>query len=63
MTAWLAGVPDGAILMCHPAGPAPAHADSAAARQAELAYLAGPRWPEALARAGVQLARGAAALA
>ena len=63
MTAWLADVPDGAILMCHPAGPAPAQADSAAARQAELAYLAGPRWPEALARAGVQLARGAAALA
>ena len=64
MQAWLAQVPDsGALLFCHPGqvsvgvmgGVADAPDAIAAARQRELAYLAGPDFPFDLAAAGVVL--------
>lgn len=63
MAAWLADAPDGALLMSHPAATALPSDPIGAARLCELAYLASPAWPQALARAGLQLARGAEALA
>lgn len=63
MTVWLAQVPDGALLMCHPALAAAAPDAIGLARQREMAFLASPAWPQALARAGVRLARGSEVLA
>ena len=61
MRAWLAQVPEqGALLFCHPGRPSDGGGDApdpiAAARQIELAYLAGPDFPRDLAVAGVTLA-------
>ncbi len=59
MRAWLAQVPrSGALLFCHPGQACPAAASDpiAAARQRELAYLAGADFPRDLADAGVVLA-------
>ena len=65
MRAWLAQVPEqGALLFCHPGQPSDSGAAGggdvpdpiAAARQRELAYLAGPDFPRDLAAAGVVLA-------
>ena len=68
MRQWLAQVPEqGALLFCHPGRPSDGglgvggdNGDApdpiAAARQIELAYLAGPDFPRDLAAAGVTLA-------
>ncbi len=59
MQAWLAQVPeDGALLFCHPGQASVGDAPDAiaAARQRELAYLAGDYFPRDLAAAGVVLA-------
>ena len=59
MQAWLAQVPaSGALLFCHPGQPSPGDAPDAiaAARQRELAYLAGADFALDLASAGVMLA-------
>ena len=63
MAFWLGAAPDGALLMCHPAVAAPPTDRIGAARQREMAYLASPAWPQALAQAGIRLARGVDALA
>lgn len=63
MAFWLGASPDGALLMCHPAAAAPLTDRIGAARQREMAYLASPAWPQALAQAGIRLARGVDALA
>ena len=63
MAFWLGASPDGALLMCHPAAEAPPTDRIGAARQREMAYLASPAWPQALAHAGIRLARGVDALA
>ncbi len=58
MARFLSGLPDGSVVMVHPARP---DAELAAldpvvgARGAELAFLSAPAWPAALARAGLQL--------
>ena len=62
MAAWLADAPDGALLMCHPATAAASDVIGPA-RQRELAFLASPAWPQALALAGLRLARGGDVLA
>ena len=61
MRQWLVQVPEqGALLFCHPGRPSDGGGDVpdpiAAARQIELAYLAGPDFPRDLALAGVTLA-------
>jgi predicted glycoside hydrolase/deacetylase ChbG (UPF0249 family) len=65
MRAWLAQVPEqGALLFCHPGRPSGSAAGGdgdapdpiAAARQRELAYLAGPDFPRDLRAAAVVLA-------
>ena len=63
MAVWLADAPDGALLMCHPAATVLPSDPIGPARLRELAYLASPAWPRALAQAGLQLARRGAALA
>jgi hypothetical protein len=58
MQRWLAQVPaTGALLFCHPGRPSADDAPDpiAAARQRELAYLAGDEFPQDLADAGVRL--------
>ena len=59
MERWLAGAPEGGIVMCHPAVRAEADDEIAAARAWEFAYLAGDAFPASLARAGAVLSRGA----
>jgi len=60
MEGWLAQAPAHSIIMCH-AAQAAASADAiGAARAREFAYLGSAAFAAALARAGVQLARGAA---
>ena len=60
MEGWLAQAPAHSIIMCH-AAQAAASADAiGAARAREFAYLGSAAFDAALARAGVQLARGAA---
>ena len=59
MERWLAGAPEGGIVMCHPAQRAEAGDEIGAARGWEFAYLAGDAFPAALARAGALLSRGA----
>jgi len=63
MAAWLADASDGALLMCHPAVTALASDPIGPARLRELAFLASPAWPQALALAGLRLARGGEVLA
>lgn len=58
MERFLVGLPPGGLIMVHPARP---DADLAAldpvvdARMAEMAYLSGPAWPEALSRHDLRL--------
>ena len=63
MAVWLADAPDGALLMCHPAATVLPSDPIGPARLRELAFLAGPAWPQALALAGLRLARGSDVLA
>ena len=60
MAGWLHTAPDDSIIMCHPAQTAVAADAIGAARAREFAYLAGPEFPAALARARAQLVRGGA---
>ena len=57
MGAWLAAMPDGALLMCHPAKPGGGNNDDpiAATRQKEYNYLAGPDFIESCERANAML--------
>ncbi len=57
MAAWLRAAPPLSIIMCHPALKAEAGDVIGAARAQEFAYLSGADFPQALANAGVQLAR------
>ena len=63
MDGWLKAAPAGSILMCHPALSAESGDVIGAARANELAYLSHADFPAALARARVQLVRGASVLA
>lgn len=58
MQGWLHQVPDGTLLMCHPALSADAGDAIGPARAAEYRYLASPAFGDALAAHGVTLARG-----
>ncbi|MBA4503641.1 ChbG/HpnK family deacetylase [Marinobacterium marinum] len=51
MRHWLDTLPDGALIMCHP-GYASSHSALARARDAERAWLAGPRFAAALRDSG-----------
>ena len=62
MAHWLQDAPEAAIVMCHPALRAEAGDEIGPARAWEYAYLASDAFAQALARAGVALARGAAGL-
>ena len=62
MTQWLAQAQTGSIIMCHPGMVAETGDEIGAARVWEHAYLSGDDFPTALAKAGVQLARGQEAL-
>ena len=62
MAHWLQDAPEAAIVMCHPALRAEAGDEIGPARAWEYAYLASDTFTQALARAGVALARGAAGL-
>lgn len=62
MDGWLAGAPAGALLMCHPAAAADPDDEIGVARLREYAYLASGDFAAALARAQVELVRGARAL-
>jgi predicted glycoside hydrolase/deacetylase ChbG (UPF0249 family) len=62
MVHWLQDAPEAAIVMCHPALRAEADDEIGPARAWEYAYLASDAFAQALARAGVALARGAAGL-
>ena len=58
MRRWLAGVEDGAIILCHPGLPGGAPEDPISrARAAEFRYLESPTFPGDCARAGVTLGR------
>ena len=61
MQGWLAQAPAHSVIMCHPAqAQAPVSGDAiGAARAREFTYLGSAAFAEALATAGVQLARGA----
>jgi predicted glycoside hydrolase/deacetylase ChbG (UPF0249 family) len=62
MRTWLAGVPDDAIIMCHPGFAANDPADpSAKARPSEFTYLNSEAFLERLTEAGVELSRFRAA--
>ena len=58
MQRWLRAAPAGTVLMCHPAERAGADDPIGAARVREGAYLASAAFAQALADAGVRLARG-----
>jgi chitin disaccharide deacetylase len=58
MAHWLTQAPPGSIVMCHPALSAPADDSIGAARMWEQAHLASADFSNALAQAGVRLARG-----
>ena len=62
MAHWLQDAPEAAIVMCHPALRAEAGDEIGPARAWEYAYLASDAFAQALARAGVALARSAASL-
>jgi predicted glycoside hydrolase/deacetylase ChbG (UPF0249 family) len=59
---WLQDAPEAAIVMCHPALRTEAGDEIGPARAWEYAYLASDAFAQALAQAGVVLARGAAGL-
>lgn len=58
MAHWLAGIPPGAILMCHPAQAAEPGDEIGIARAQEFAYLASQDFAQALQEARVALVRG-----
>jgi chitin disaccharide deacetylase len=58
MAGWLAQAPAAGLIMCHPAQSAVSGDAIGAARTREFAYLGGPAFAAALARARVQLVRG-----
>lgn len=58
MAHWLAGIPRGAILMCHPAQAAEPGDEIGIARAQEFAYLASQDFAKALQEARVALVRG-----
>ena len=64
MAGWLAAVPAGTVLMCHPASGAAVPGDGddaiAPARRREFAHLASAAWAAQCASARVQLVRGSA---
>jgi predicted glycoside hydrolase/deacetylase ChbG (UPF0249 family) len=62
MDGWLAAAPAGSIIMCHPALACESGDVIGPARTQEFAYLMNDNFPAALARAGVQLVRGAPVL-
>ncbi len=62
MRRWLAQMPAGSILMCHPAQAAEPGDEIGVARLQEYAYLAGPTFAQALLAARVQPLRGGQAL-
>ncbi|WP_374352619.1 ChbG/HpnK family deacetylase [Chitinimonas sp.] len=55
MQQWLAALPDGGLMMCHPATQALPDDVIGPARQAEFAWLASDAWPAALAAAQAHL--------
>lgn len=61
MDGWLAGAPAYSIIMCHPAQTLAPDDVIGAARTREFAYLSSADFPAALAKARVQLVRGARA--
>lgn len=63
MVRWLAQAPPGAIIMCHPAQACEHGDEIGVSRVQEFAYLASPAFTQALAAAGVTLARGQDVLA
>ena len=62
MAHWLQDAPEAAIVMCHPALHAEAGDEIGPARAWEYAYLASDAFAQALAQAGVALARGGGGL-
>lgn len=58
MAHWLAGIPPGAILMCHPAQAAEPGDEIGIARAQEFAYLTSQDFAQALQEARVALVRG-----
>lgn len=58
MARWLRDAPAGTVLMCHPAQGVEADDAIGPARANEWAYLASEAFAQALAGAGVHLARG-----
>ena len=62
MAHWLQDAPEAAIVMCHPELRAEAGDEIGPARAWEYAYLASDAFAQALAQAGVALARGGAGL-
>jgi hypothetical protein len=62
MAGWLRAAPAASIIMCHPALAAESGDVIGPARKQEFAYLSGDDFPATLARAGVELVRGASVL-
>lgn len=60
MDGWLAQVPGGSLLMCHPADEAAAGDSIGQARAREYAHLCGETFARQLRQHGVELVRGAA---
>lgn len=58
MALWLAQVPDGALLMCHPATQADADDEIGPARVREFEFLSSPAFADLLRASGVLLVRG-----
>jgi predicted glycoside hydrolase/deacetylase ChbG (UPF0249 family) len=58
MAHWLSRIPEGALLMCHPAQAAEPGDDIGVARAQEFAYLASDAFVQALHQAGVLVVRG-----
>lgn len=58
MAQWLAEVPDGAVLMCHPSAKAEAEDEISPARVREFDFLQSPAFADLLRSEGVRLARG-----
>ncbi|MET4576923.1 ChbG/HpnK family deacetylase [Ottowia thiooxydans] len=60
MAQWLADVPDGALLMCHPSTMAESGDEIGPARVREWAFLQSPAFSDQLKAAGIRLVRGVA---
>lgn len=58
MARWLAEVPDGAVLMCHPSAKAEAEDEISPARVREFDFLRSPAFADLLRTQGVRLVRG-----